>query len=383
VCIRDHHPGYIDWATFEANAAKLAANRTNAGARPPREGTALCQGIVHCGSCGRPMSTRYADAHPYYECARARADHVATPQCRSVRAATVDTAVVEALLAALAPDQLALALAAANEVTVRRQRSIRAAELTIERARYDADRAERAFLACEPENRLVARSLEARWEARLVDLAAAETALTGQRQAQTPLPPPEQLAAAVADVRALWAAPSTSDKDRKRLMRTLLGDVTLRPGETARQLRVGMRWKSGAATEVTVTRMSAVTEWRRASPETVALARELGPRMSNPELADTLNAAGHRTGAGHPFDAKAACNLRHAHRIASPATLSDGELTPRVVAARLKISTSTVHDWLTSGRLPCNWSPTPRPGSPRPSSPSSRASVPTSPCGLP
>jgi hypothetical protein len=92
--------------------------------------------------------------------------------------------------------------------------------------------------------------------------------------------------------------------------------------------------------------------WRRASPETVALARELGPRMSNPELADALNAAGNRTGAGHAFDAKAACNLRHAHRIASPATLSDGELTPRAVAARLKISTSTVHDWLTTGVLP-------------------------------
>jgi transposase len=74
--------------------------------------------------------------------------------------------------------------------------------------------------------------------------------------------------------------------------------------------------------------------------------------MSNPELAAALNAAGHRTGAGHAFDTKAACNLRHAHRIASPATLTDGELTPRAVAARLKISTSTVHDWLTTGQLP-------------------------------
>ena len=108
VCIREHHPGYIDWDTFLTNEAKLAANRTNAGARPPREGTALCQGIVICGSCGRPMSTRYAGGNPYYECARARADHVATPDCRSVRAATVDEAVTGALLGALAPDQLAL-----------------------------------------------------------------------------------------------------------------------------------------------------------------------------------------------------------------------------------------------------------------------------------
>ena len=355
VCIRDHHAGYIDWDTFLANEAKLAANRTNAGARPPREGAALCQGVVICGSCGRPMSTRYAGAHPYYECARA--DHVATVDCRSVRASTVDEAVTDALLAALAPDQLALALAAADEVTARRRRSIRAAELAVERARYQAQRAERAFSACEPENRLVARSLEARWETRLVELTETETALAAGRRAQTPLPPPAELAAAVADMQALWAAPSTSDRDRKRLLRTLLGDVTLRPGPSPRQLRVGLRWKSGASQELTVHRMSPVTQWRRATPETVARARELGPRMSNPELAEALNTAGHATGTGRPFDAKAASNLRHAYRIGSPDLLADGELTPRAVAERLGIATSVVHAWLTAGTLTARRSP--------------------------
>ena len=140
VCIQDHHHGYIGWETFLANEARLAANQTNAGARPPREGAALCQGIVMCGSCGRAMSTRYAGGQPYYECARARADHVATPDCRSVRAATVDDVVAAAVLAAVAPDRLALALAAADEVTTRRDRSRRAAELTVERARYAAER---------------------------------------------------------------------------------------------------------------------------------------------------------------------------------------------------------------------------------------------------
>jgi hypothetical protein len=160
VLIPDHHEGYIDWDTFLTNEAKLANNRTNAGARPPREGVALGQGIVFCGSCGRAMSTRYAGGQPYYECARSRADDVATPDCRSVRAATVDDAVGTALLAAVSPDQLALALAAADEVTARRGRSLRAAQLSVERARYAAERDERAHAACEPENRLVARSLK-------------------------------------------------------------------------------------------------------------------------------------------------------------------------------------------------------------------------------
>src|SRR6266542_2769174 len=177
VLIKDHHEGYITWADYLASEAKLAANRTNAGARPPREGGALCQGIITCGSCGKPMRTNYhTDQRPAYECS-SRADRLTTPTCRSVAAATVDDAVAGVLLDALTPEQVALALAAADEVAGRCQRVSRAAELAVERARYDADRAERAFCACEPENRLVARSLEARWEARLAALAEAEQAL--------------------------------------------------------------------------------------------------------------------------------------------------------------------------------------------------------------
>jgi DNA invertase Pin-like site-specific DNA recombinase len=357
VCIHDHHEAYIGWEQFLANEAKLAANRTNAGARPPREGSALCQGIVFCGSCGRAMSTRYAGGQPYYECARARADHVATPACRSVRSATVDEAVAAALLAAVSPDQLALALAAAGEVTARRDRSLRAAELTVERARYAAERAERAHAACEPENRLVARSLETRWEARLVELAEAEAALAAAAATQPPLPPADELAAAVADLPALWSAPTTSDRDRKRVLRTLLGDITLRPGPTRHQLRVGLRWNSGATEELLVARMRPVTQWRRAAPEAVALARELGPRLANPELAAALNAAGHRTGTGKPFDRTAAGNLRHAYRIGSPDLLADGELTPRAVADRLGVAVGVVHGWLSAGTLSGRRSP--------------------------
>ena len=116
------------------------------------------------------------DRLPRYECSHSRADHVATPRCGSVRSDTIDVVVAEALLAAVEPTQLALALAAADEVTARRRRSVRAAELAVERAHYSAQRAERAFLACEPENRLVARSLETRWETALAELAEANTA---------------------------------------------------------------------------------------------------------------------------------------------------------------------------------------------------------------
>ena len=204
VLIKDHHEGYISWPAYLANEARLAANRTNAGARPPREGCALCQGIIICGSCGKPMRTSYhTDQRPSYEC-RSHRDRLATPACRSVTAATVDDAVARMLLDALTPEQVALALSAADAVTGRHQRVSRAAELAMERARYEAGRAERAFCQVEPENRLVARSLEARWENRLTDLAEAEQALEAARDTLPPLPSRAELEKLAADLPGLW-----------------------------------------------------------------------------------------------------------------------------------------------------------------------------------
>jgi DNA invertase Pin-like site-specific DNA recombinase len=352
VLIPGHHAGYITWEAYLANEAKLAANRTNAGARPPREGTALCQGIVFCGACGRSMQVRYQDRLPRYECGHSRADHVATPLCGSVRADTIDAVAADALLATVAPDQVALALAAAGEVTDRHHRSVRAAELAVERARYAADRAERAFVACEPENRLVARTLEARWEARLTDLAEAEAALAVQAHAQPELPGPDQLAATIADLPALWAAPTTSDKDRKRLLRTLLADVTLTPSASdSAQISVGLRWKSGASQQVQVTRRKNAYQLRATSPAAIELARRIGPGLDNNALAGALNDAGHRTGTGQPFDGVAAGNLRSYHHIPYPGLLEAGEHTPRQVAQLIGVSTGTIHYWINAGYL--------------------------------
>ena len=230
MCIREHHDGYISWDDYLANEAKLAANRTNAGARPPREGLALCQGIIWCGSCARQMSTRYhRDGRAAYECSSSRADQQATPTCRSIAASTVDETVAGSLLDALTPAEVAYALAAADEVSARRGRTTRAAELAVERAQYDADRAERAFHAAEPENRLVARTLETRWETKLAALAEAQTTLAAARDTTPVLPDRHMLETLVTDMPRLWNADTTSAKDRKRLLRTLIADVTLLP----------------------------------------------------------------------------------------------------------------------------------------------------------
>ena len=351
VVIADHHPGYIDWDSFLRNEARLQRNRTNAGERPPREGEALLQGILVCGGCCGQMSTRYQAGRGYYECSKSRADHVQTPRCRSVRSDTLDEAVARRLLESLSPEQVALALAAADEVTERRTRTTRAAELALERARYDADRAERAFHQCEPEHRLVARSLEQRWEARLAAVAEAEQALAQAKAAVAPLPPRAELEAVCADLPGLWAAASTSARDRKRILRTLIADVTLISEAGAKELAIGIRWQSGATEQLNVERPPRAQDARRTPAAAVELARRRGPQLTNPELAAELNAAGHRTGTGRPFDTAAAQWLRWRYQISSPQLLVAGELTVHQVAERLGVSDGAVYYWIAHGQL--------------------------------
>jgi len=350
VLIKDHHEGYITWADYLASEARLAANRTNAGARPPREGCALCQGIIYCGSCGKPMRTSYhTDARPSYECSRA--DRLTTPACRSVAAATVDDAVAGALLDTLTPEQVALALAAADEVAGRHQRVSRAAELAVERARYDADRAERAFSQVEPENRLVARTLEARWEARLTALTEAGQALQDARDALPSLPGRAELEKLAADLPGLWHAPETSSKDRKRLLRTLIADVTLLPEPDQAKVRIGIRWHTGATDELRVARAVHPGTARRSPSPAVEMVRQLGPVTPAAELARQLNAAGLTTGHGRPFDAKAVQWIRHAYHIPAPAPYHDGEISVAEAARRLGCSTGVIYDWIQAGQL--------------------------------
>lgn len=346
VLIPDHHPAYISWDAFLANHARLAANHTSKGERPAREGSAICQGIVSCGSCGRTMGTHYQRGTIGYKCSRSRLEHLNTPACREVKAAVVDELVARRLFAALAPEEIALALAATDEVTERHARASRALELRVERARYEAVRAERAFHACEPDNRLVARTLETRWEAKLRELRDAEAELAEQA---TPAPEPsrEQIEALAHDLPALWAANSTSDKDRKRLLRAFVNDVTITFQPHGDELTVGIRWRSGACERHTVKRPE-----RDCIPRTtLELITHLATNHSDAETAAELQAAGLRTPRGRQFNGPAVKSVRHRHKIPLGPFHRDEELRPPAIAKRLAISESTIYDWIRHGRL--------------------------------
>jgi excisionase family DNA binding protein len=353
VLVQDHHEGYITWASYLDNEARLAANHTRGHARPPREGEALCQGIIHCGVCGQRMSTQYkAGKSCMYTCL-GTADYHHRSGCRAIAARTVDPVVEHAFLAAVAPEQIRLALAAAEEVTARHTRTHRAAELAVQRARYDADRAERAFTEVEPENRLVARTLESRWETKLAALVEAELALQRAQAAAPPVPGHDRLLAIAADLPALWRAPGTSPRDRKRLARTLIADVTVMPGPDDDHAVIGIRWHTGATSQVTVTRYGP----GRTCPEALAFIRARAATTTDAGLAAGLNAAGYTTGRGRPFDATAVHRARNAGGIRAPrstGTCNDGELTVKQVAARFDISISAVYEWIYTGKLPAH-----------------------------
>lgn len=234
----------------------------------------------------------------------------------------------------------------------RRARSTRALELRVERARYDAARAERAFHHCEPENRLVARSLEHRWEERLKVLTEAEAALAVAQTTATPLPPRTDLEALAADLPRLWHASTTSPKDRKRLLRTLVADVALVSAPTRDEVRVGIHWRSGATEELLVRRPAPASITRRTPTGAIDFVRQHRD-MNDGALTTALNAAGFKTGTGRSFDVAAVRWLRFAYRIASPSlpTLAPGELTVADVAARLGITESAVYYWVAEGQL--------------------------------
>jgi len=356
VLILDHHPGYLTWQEYLDNGDRLAAHRTSRGARPAREGFALCQGIIGCGSCGAPMRTRYdhhARRRAYYVCAASRERHQPrTPTCRTVRADAVDRAVAGLLLAALTPVEAGLTLAAADEVAARSTRTLRAAELAVERARYDAGRAERAFGACEPENRLVARTLETRWETALAALADAEAALDAVRATLPPTPDRADLEALLTDVHTLWRAATTPDRDRKRLLRTLIADVTILAGPDPARVRIGVRWHTGATDKITCPAVPP-----QPGPAALEVIRRRSPAMPDQALADLLNAEGHTTPRGKPFTSHTVRWTRHRYAIPACSTPRTGEVTVPQAAAILGVNPSVVYRWINRDRLTARRAP--------------------------
>lgn len=187
VLLPGHHPGFIDWATFEANQARIDTNihpQPHQAGGAVREGAALLQGLATCGKCGRRLHTHYQgrNATPGYHCSGKDIVQGRGVYCLNIGGVQIDQAVVDAFLKALTPAALEATQLAVQQLEADHDAALAQWRLAVERARYEAERAERQYRTVEPENRLVARGLETEWEKRLRDLATAETELQRREQ---------------------------------------------------------------------------------------------------------------------------------------------------------------------------------------------------------
>ncbi|UQA91342.1 recombinase family protein [Streptomyces halobius] len=356
----DHHPGYITLEKYDANQAKLAANATAHGKDrrhgPPREGPALLQGIVLCGICGRRMTVRYHQRkdrlEPEYVC-QAKGIQYGSPICQRVHGAVVDDAVGDLLVTALTPHAIQAALAVADELAARAEEADRLRAAAVERAQYQADLARRRYLAVDPDNRLVATSLEADWNQALRDVAEATDTYEKAKNTATGVLDDAQRARITAlarDFPALWANPDTPDRERKRLVRLLVTDVTLIRAE---QITAHVRLTGGQ--EHTLVRPIPLASWqiRQTPPEVVAAIDQLLDDHTDGQIAAILTERGHVSGLGQALSPGIVKHIRRAYRLRShPQRLADqGILSLREIARQLDIGLSTVKHWRDRGLL--------------------------------
>ena len=365
VVIPDAYPGYITWAQYQRNQQRLDDNRTvrpDERRGPVREGAALLQGIVLCGRCGRRMSARYlADGAPCYVCAQVHSQ-MAGRTCQSLRGDGVDAAVAQLFLAAMHPAQLAVSLATLEQVEERGRQIERQWQLRRERAQYEVDLARRRFCAVEPENRLVARSLEREWNAKLAALEALEREYTALPPLTTSLGSAAERARILAlaqDLPAVWHAPTTPHAARKQLLRFLIKDVTLTRSDTS--IRIGVRWQTEAVSTLDIPRPALSADIRRTDAALVARVRALAPLQTDRQIALALTQEGYHAGLGGPLTAGKVQWIRYVYQIPTgcpegPAACptgqrSDGRYTAKAAAGLLNIDVSTVATWCEAGLL--------------------------------
>ena len=288
VCIIDHHEGFIDWDTYLANQARIGANIRPAAHQPGtgavREGCALLQGLATCGTCGRKLAVYYdgeRKATPGYYCTGTGqlVDGRGTRHLR-VGGVAIDAAVTALFLTALAPAAAQACLQAARQLEDGHDAALAQWRRQVETARYAAVKAERRYRAVDPENRLVARGLENAWETALRHLADAETELAHREAARPKTLTPQEKAAILAlgdNLATVWDAPTTTDRDRKQLLHTLLDEVniTAHRGDTDSHADLIVRWKGGAISELTVGLKRTPNNTLRTDEDTVDLLRRL------------------------------------------------------------------------------------------------------------
>jgi DNA invertase Pin-like site-specific DNA recombinase len=358
--ILGNHAGYISWEEFEDNQRRLReaaqANGQDRRKSPPREGPALLQGLVVCGVCGNRMTVRYHVRKglrcPEYLCQRERIE-CAERICQRIPGTGIEQAVGDILMEAMSPLALDVALAVQEELQSRMEEADRLRQTQVERARYEAELARRRYLRVDPDNRLVADSLEADWNQKLSALDEAQQEYERKREADRVVLNEEQRAALsslVADFSRLWQDPHTAYRDRKRMVRLLVEDVTLKRDQ---KITLHIRFKGGACKTVMVPLPHNAWQQRLTRREVVEEIDRLLGHYHEVEIAAILNERGYRSGKGCRFRASIVRRIRTRYGLKDrfDRMREAGLLTVKEMARLLAVSEATVKTWKNHGIL--------------------------------
>lgn len=367
VLLHNVYPAYISWEQFLANQEQLRTNQSNYQEDKhgvPRKGQALLQGIIVCGRCGARMRLHYSGHqgdYPVYVCAYAQSEYNA-PRCQEVRALDLDAQVEHLLLAALAPDQIEMALATLDQLEREQTTLHKHWQLRQERAAYEAERARRQYDSVEPENRLVARTLEKQWEEKLRAQEQIEQEYRRWVEQHpldvTPVQQQEILALGE-DLPKLWHASTTTAADRKQILRAVIQEVIVDQHQARGQVWFQVNWQTGAVSEHWYKRRVSSYD-NHADLELIEeRVRQLHAQQKmDKEIAEVLNTEGFRTTLGQLFNGNAIWLLRKRWNLPSvnptgsnPTQWDDGAYSVEGLAALLDVFPGTVYQWLRKGRI--------------------------------
>lgn len=363
--IRDVHPGYISWDQFEANQKRLAENIVAFSATrrlgPPREGPALLQGRVLCGICGERMGVQYSreqgEIRIRYVC-QAGAIRRGSKVCQTAPGNIVDRAISDLLLELVQPLTLEVALAVEQEVQARCAETDALRRQQVERARYEAELARRRYMSVDPDNRLVAGSLEDEWNQKLRVHQAAQEEYERHTEQQRRLTEEEvrqKVLSLAADFPRIWNDPELEARERKRMLRLLIEDVTLIKAD---KITANVRLRGGATRTLTIDRPLPIAQIRRTKAEIVAEIDALLNEHCDREVVEILNQRGHRTWQNQTFTPKKIEYIRRVYHLKTRfcRLREQGLLTAKEMSSILGVSNTTVYEWARSGllrRVPC------------------------------
>jgi DNA invertase Pin-like site-specific DNA recombinase len=355
ILLKDHHEGYIDWEEFERNQKQLAANAYGRrdGAKSGRGGRSLLAGLLVCRRCGRRLSVVYTgrSSQPVYRCDRGNTA-IGVRRCMMFGGLRVDAALAREFIRAVEPMAIEAALLAERRTMERQAEHRRILELDLQQARYEASLAERRYAACDPENRLIAATLEKNWEAALRRIRDCETRLDATTTcAATPAIP--ELTGIAEDLEAAWKNPSVTMRSRQQLARALVNDIIVDIDEPAREIVLIIHWKGGQHSELRLRKPRTGEHECSTSDEALAVVRSMASRWSDQAIAATLNRMGLPTGQGKTWTAHRVSSIRRVRGIhAYKSAEKDGIwLTLHDAARRCGVTSHRIRKLIKAGIL--------------------------------